>query len=225
MADEQAPVEQTAVEETQEQTIETSGTPVEDTPGQSEGGKGDLSIALKQEREARQALEARLADPQFIYQQARQLGLTEEEAQAQVESQSTAFSPTPPSNDAYAQYQYFQALDKAREKYPQLSEDEDDQLAVTALMSARGLNPLQAAERYYSKINKVADVARTEGAKLKETVITEKEQATTVTSTQSTSSEAAVYEELLARSRNQMNPKEANKAHLELLKWRETHKS
>lgn len=221
MADELAQVETTTIEETQEQTPEVVEESAESEESIEPTGKGDLNEALRQEREKRQELERRLSDPAFVYQQARTLGLTEEEAEAQAQAQSVQ-APTP---DAYGQYTYFRELEKAQEKYPQLSKDSDDQVAITALMNANGLSPLAAADRYYAKITKVAAEARTEGMKQKETVISEKEQAQTVTSTASTSSEAAEYEALIARTRNQTNPKDAERAHLELIMWKEKHRT
>lgn len=225
MADEQALVEPTTTEVIQEQTPETTVESSSEEPAVESTGRGDLSEALRQEREKRQALEANLADPSFIYNQAKTLGLTEEEAKA-VEAQNTPteYQPEQPAGMTYNDYQYFKSLDKAKDAFPQLETDQEDQVAVTAIMQAFKLLPDQAAARYYAKLNKVADVARTEGAKAKETTISEKEQAQTVTSTASTNSDSAEYEELLARSRNQMKPKDADKAHLELLKWREKHR-
>lgn len=214
MADELAQVETTAIEETQEQTpVETTENAVEET------GRGDLNQALREEREKRQALEASLKDPNFIYSQARSLGLTEEEAQAQAE----APTQTPGSAISYNDYQYFKSMDKAKERFPQLNTDADDQIAITALMRVQNLLPEQAAEKYYKKHETAAEKARIEGAKIQETVVTDKERAQTVSSTVNTTSESAEYEAIVARTRNQMNPKDATKAHLELVKWKMAH--
>jgi hypothetical protein len=212
MADVQAQTE-TTVEETQETPVEEqTGSEAVQTPEESTG-KGDINEALRQERENRRALEAQLADPTFIYRKAQELGLTEGEV---------AEEPTvAPAGMTYSDYEYFKSLDQSKEKYPQLQADPEDQIAVTALMNAFKLSPLAAADKYYAKINKVAETAKIEGAKEKEATISEKENAQTVVSTSTTSSEQSEYDELLRRTRNQNNPKDAEKAHLELLVFKQ----
>lgn len=219
MADEQALAETTAAEETQAQPAEPQATePAAAEPADTQ--RGDLSEALRQEREKRQALEASLSDRQFVYDQARKLGMTEEEAQDQAEQSA----PTPAGGITYSDYEYFKSLDKSKEKYPSLAEDPDDQVAVTALMKAHKLSPLAAADRYYAKMNKVAEAAKLDGAKEKEATIAGKESAVTATTTAATTSEAAEYEEIVRRTRDYTNPKLAEKAQLELIKWKQAHR-
>lgn len=224
MADEQAVTEAPGIENPQEESTTPVDSGSEAAPTQSDdSGKGDLHEALRQERERYRQLEQATKDPNFIYQQARQLGLTEEEAQAQVDAQMPTAQPSG-QDFQYSQYKYYQDLDKSKEKYPQLANDEEDQLAITALMRAKNLSPLAAADRYYGKMNKTVEAAKVEGAKAKETTISEKEMAQTVVSTQSTNSESAEYEDILRRSRDFNSPRAAEKAQLELIKWKEAHR-
>ena len=220
MADEQAQADQPIAEEIQPQ--ESVQETVSTEPEQPKG-KGDLNEALRQEREARRQLEAQLSDPAYIYRKAQELGLTEEEAEELAEEavQDEA-SRTPVQSGTVAEAVEFELSKRdSFAKYPQLKDDEDDQIAVTALMVAKGLSPMAAAEAYYAKMGKALDAARAEGAQQKETFVSAKESASGVTSTATTTSEAAEYEQLIAQSRDQRNPKQAQKAHLELLKWKE----
>jgi len=81
MTDENVESEQTEIEETQEQTSdeEVNDSEVEEqdeTENTTEStDRGDLRIPLKEERTKRQTLEQKLKDPEFIRQQAEELGL------------------------------------------------------------------------------------------------------------------------------------------------------
>lgn len=219
MADEQAPVEGTTPEVTPEQTAETPATGSEAATNTEKGSgqsKGDPWIAMHKERTARQELESKLDDPQFIYEQAKKLGLAEDNGEP-----APAAPPKPAPVDSFSQYRYFRELEQSQEKYPQLAGDAEDQIAITALMQNMGLSPLAAADRYYGKMNKGATAVSPEKEK---EVVSNKEQASTVTTTQTTTSDAAEYDTLLKQSRDYTNPKVAERAHLELLKWRQTHK-
>lgn len=221
MDDEQVQVAEPIAEEASQQqeaaTAEPEGKPSEPVREQ----RGDLSLALRQEREARRALEARMSDPEFIYGQARQLGLTEEEAETEPAVQKYQ---APQGRSVDEQVEFVLSRRESVAKYPQLSDDEDDQIAVTALMSAKGISPLAAADAYYAKFGKAAEAARAEGAKAKEATISDKEAAASVTGTVRTDSESSEYESILSRSRDQRNPKEASRAQLELVKWKERQK-
>jgi len=212
----------------EEQLIETNEvaaeevTPVEETNGSEaaqttvvDTGKGDPWIAMHKEREQRQALERQLSDPNFVFEQAKRLGLTEEGAEATAPQTSKA-QPV----DSFGQYRYFRELEQSQEKFPQLSSDPEDQVAVTALMQNFGLSPMAAAEKYYGKMGKPAAQA----AKEREEVSMAKAQASTVSTTQTTSSDATEYDALLKKSRDFTRPKDAEKAQLELVKWRMNHK-
>lgn len=189
MADEQAQgeVETPAVETPEQQTSEETSngseaeqTPVtENTEETTDDDKGDLRVPLREERQKRQELESRLNDPNFVYERARALGLTQEEAQAEVQQSQTQ---VPNLNELDARYEYLKAKDKSVDKYPQLAKDEEDQIAVTALSNAKGISLLQAADKYYAKVGKVKEEAKVEGINQAKTEITAKEQAQTVSS-------------------------------------------
>jgi hypothetical protein len=225
MADEtQATAEGTATEETQEQTSETevNGSEAEQTTTEESGkGKGDPWVAMHQERLARQELEKKLSDPQFVYQQAKKLGLTEDASEG-IENTPT---PAPAASTSFEQYRYFREIEKAQEKYPQLSADVEDQVAVTALMNTLGLSPLQAAERYYKKVSKAQETAAAKAEEQKAATESTKTQASSVQSSSTTSSDMAEYEDLVRRSRDYRNPKDAEKAQLELILWKNKHRT
>lgn len=71
---------------TQNQTAESlqNGSEAGKTPDRSEAE--GLKAEMLRERQARQALEAQLTSPEFIYNQAKALGMTNEEALAQAEA-------------------------------------------------------------------------------------------------------------------------------------------
>lgn len=221
MADEQAVAEvETAVEETPEQPTSEETVVSEDanTPAETDDDKGDLRIPLKEERRRRQELEQRLTDPMFIYERAKELGLTEEQAQdaAQMAPQVSQVIPNQ-QFDVAGLVNYQLSLEKAKDKYPSLQLDEEDQIAVTALAQAKKLSPLEAADKYFAKLGKVKQEAKVEGVNQAKTEITEKERAQTVNAGSSPSSDSVEKERLLQDSRS-YNPTVQKNAMIEILK-------
>lgn len=210
MADEQAKVnaapaeEQVATEESQEKPVEEEQTaeapdsgkePVENL---SEGEpKGDLRVALREERRKRQELERAFGDPNAVYRRAVELGLAAEQ-----EGQEAPSSPAQPRQpDVHREVRFAMALERAVEKYPQLKESEDDQLAVSALTS-KYRDPLQAADLYFSKLTKAKEEGKTEGAVQKAQEVTDKERAQTATSGGDTTSDAAELADLQEKAKS-----------------------
>lgn len=190
----QEAVEESSKEEQPETAAETGSEP-EKTD--SEEPKGDLRVALKEERAKRQALEQALADPNTIYQRAVELGLA-----APGEEQEAPSSPSAsPAANVPALVKFSLAMEKAQEKYPALKDNEDDQLAVSALIRKYG-DPVKAADLYYSKLNQAKEAGKTEGALQREQEVTEKERAQTASSQSDVTSDAAELAELQEQARS-----------------------
>lgn len=203
----------------QQPAVEPTETVSEDvtTPqvDQREGNRGDLNVALREERQRRQDIESRLNDPTFIYQKARELGLTDEEAQAAVAEQAPIQAPSP---NPYAQYKYFSELEKAQEKYPELASTKKYQLMVSALIND-GMTPLKAADEVFSDLARAKEEAKAEGITQGKAELTAKERAQTAPTGNAVNSDAAEYEALVARSKSR-DPKIQGPAMQELLKRR-----
>jgi len=223
MADEQAQVEETTEDEAQatsegnenEQASSEENISEDEKTPTSEKAGGDLSVALRQEREKRQALEARLSDPQFVYQQAKALGLTEEEAQEEAAQASTPSVNQPPY-DVSKQVQFELDKERTMEKYPELSKDEEAQIAISAIAQAKGIPLSKAAGNYFAKIGKVSSEAVAQGAAAKEAEITAKERAATTPQTGGNiSSDKSEEERLVAQSKS-LDPCKQMKALQEL---------
>lgn len=227
MADEQAqevvePQEdiQPAADTATQEPLETQENVSEDDQNTSkESDRGDLGVALKQEREKRQQLEQSLRDPNFIYNQARQLGLTEEEAQQQVDAAtapttSSAFNPS----DIQSQVKRAMEMEKTIDKYPQLAKDREDQILVSALIDS-GLSPLKAAEKFYSRFEKTKEEAKTEGATQAKQEISDRQRAQTAVSGSPAPSQSAESEDLQRRMKS-VNSKVQREAMTEWLKQR-----
>lgn len=210
MADEQAQVEKTTKDapasegnKNEQATSQESVSEDDNTPTSERSSGGDLSVALRQEREKRQALEARLSDPQFVYQQAKYLGLTDEEAQEEVEAQTSTQQVNQPPYDVSRQVQF--ELDKERTlaKFPDLEKDDEAQIAISAISQAKGIPLSKAAENYFTKIGKASSEAKEQGAAAKEAEITAKERAATTPQTGGNiSSDKSEEERLVADSRS-----------------------
>jgi len=220
MADEQAQAEETALD----QSVEEQTAVVDDNSSEAEQNtsetidRGDLRVPLKEERAKRQELEANLNNPEFIYQKARELGLTEEEVKQEVQQE---INNTPAQGLSFNTYQYYRSLEKAQEKYPQLVKKEEYQVAITSLMQRENLTPEKAADKFFSEFSKIEEKAKAEGAtKAIETKAKEelnKERAQTVDASISTSQDAQELEDLILKSKS-LNKQIQTEAHIELLK-------
>ena len=222
MADEQAQAEvDTASQTTEQQTSEPTSNgseaeqtkETENTEATTDDEKGDLRVPLKEERQKRQELEARLNDPNFVYERARALGLTQEEAQAEVQAQTQK-----PEIPFEVKYESMRAKERAQEKYPSLLKDEEDQIAVSALANAKGIPLDKAAEKYFAKMGKVKEEAKTEGIEQGKTETSAKEKAQTVSSGSTPSSDADM--EQLRKDSASYDRHVSDKAQIELLKIR-----
>jgi hypothetical protein len=221
MADEQAIAEAPATEEIQEQTPEVSTEVVEETTEETAepDHRGDLRVPLQEERRKRQEYERMLADPQFIYQQAKKLGLAEDDGTTPAPTAQPS-GPTVPDVAQLVEHQLdFRETIKA---HPELDPQKGDPALVkwAAALVDSGHKPSEAADIIFSTMNKRVSQAKVAGAKEKEQAILQKEAATSVSSTASTTSEAAEEAELNARIHDWRNPKAQNEAILEQLKRR-----
>lgn len=212
--EESQPVEET----TQNEPSETEDNVSEDDQNTSEeSDRGDIRIALKQERERRQQLEQSLSDPNFIYSQARQLGLTEEQAQQQVEAvQAAPQSSAPSQPDVRSQVRYEINMEKTLDKYPQLAKNKDDQILVSALIDS-GLSPMKAAEKFYSRFEQTKEEAKTEGATQAKQEISNRERANTASTGNTTNQSNAEMEDIRSRMKS-YDRRTQEKATIEWLK-------
>lgn len=214
MADEQATAETTAEEdvqttETTDQTTESEDTVSEDVKDTSEDTGsdkqgGDLRIALQEERRKRQQYEQALRDPNFIYQQARQLGLTEEEAEAAATGQTVA-QPTyqQPDISALVEKQVNATLDynEAVRLMPEVKSDPELAAWAASLVDS-GKSHVDAVRIIQKRIGSVKQEAKVEGRQEAKTTISDKERAATATQTTNVDSDAAELEDLQRRSKS-----------------------
>jgi hypothetical protein len=216
--DEQVKVEATTSEETQEQTSdeEVNGSEAENTQETenttNESDRGDLRVPLKEERTKRQELEAQLNDPEFIYQKAQELGLTQAEAREAVENKEER-------GMSYKDYKYFSEIDRAQEKYPQLKKNESLQYSVTAHIN-KGMSPLKAADKVFSEIQKETEELAKQRLDEKKQEEIEQEKASNVSSTSTSTAESAEIEQLKRDSKS-LDRKTQEKAMIKLMQLKE----
>jgi len=174
MTNEEVNSEPTEIENTQEQSTDTTpevdvdSSEAEQTPTEHQGG--DLKIALQQERERRRTLEQQLSDPYAVYEQAKRLGIAVEEEQPQDEEQ--------PQVDIGRVRLEIEAAE-ARRLYPDIVKDKELSLMADALID-RGYTPLQAAETVSKRFKQQQELAKAEGRKEAETLIEDKGKASTI---------------------------------------------
>lgn len=217
--DAQVQPETTGVEETQEETTSSEDTVSEDVKDTSEDKGGDLRVALRQEREARQRLEKSMSDAHFIYEQAKRLGLTDEQAQDLADDDREGSRRiSQPEPDVSAQVRRAIRLEKAVDKYPDLKTDEELGVMVSSLI-AMGQDPVEAADKVFSRFNKIKDEGKAQGAKEKEKAISDKERAQTAPVAGTQSAEQAEMERLQKDLRS-FDKSVRDAAHLEILKRR-----
>lgn len=219
MADEQAQTEvvdtpvSEVVDASEEVQLESDDSNVSEDDTNSEeddSSGGDLRVALRQERQRRQMLEAQLRDPNAVYQIARQLGLTEEQAEAQANASQYM---TPQQVDAQVTLSLAKA--ESLKKYPDLKKNEEDQIAVSALANSKFKGDLlKAADKYYARFNQVKTQAKTEGITQAKTEITAKEQAQTAPIAVAQDSDATAMADLKARMKS-FDKKTQEKAYTE----------
>ena len=218
MTDEKVEAETTASEETQKQTSteEVNDSEVENTQDTEnttlEVDRGDLRIPLKEERTKRQELEAQLNDPEFIYQKAQELGLTQAETKDMVEKAEER-------GMSYKDYKYFSELDKAQEKYPQLKHNEPLQYSVTAYIN-KGMSPLKAADKVFSEIQKETEELAKQRVDEKKQEEIAQEKASNVSSTSTSTAESAEMEQLKRDSKS-LDRKTQKKAMIKLIELKE----
>lgn len=231
MADEQLPAEDTAQEITPEQTPvaeEQADAPV-DTPTTPEAApepdRGDPRIAMQEERRKRQELEARSQDPNWIYEQAKRLGLAADETPSappvQTPAQNQNPYPSVPDVGSIVEHQldYFRTV----EKYPEFDREKGDQALVkwAATLVNDGHKPSEAVDIIRKTIAKQAGkMASTEVASTLEARAASEAQklsADAITSTASATS-SAEDEDLDEAARDWRNPHRQEAAILEKLK-------
>jgi len=220
MADEQAQVEETTEVVEQSAPEETTSNEVTDSEvaqtQPDDDGAGDLRVPLREERSKRQAYEKMLQDPQFIYEQARKLGLTEDAAEA-VASQPQTQTPAYPAQDIPTIVSLQLDFERTIEKDPELKSDPAMRTWFASLMD-NGHRPSEAADIIHKALEKRTASIRKEAVSAEKAAISEKERATTLTTTTATSSEESEIDALRAQAKNWKDPKAQTAAQLELLK-------
>lgn len=225
MADEQAPVSV----ETQNQPTDQSqsGSEAAQTPESSE--VAGMKAEMLRERKARQDMEAQLSNQDFIYNQARLLGMTNEQAQAATEEAAPSASTEPARRDqvsapppltrAEAAMMFAAQADYDRTvgKNPELESDPDMKDMFDAYV-AKGMKFKDAGEKTLQIFERTTTKGRTEGEISKANQITDKEKAhtstTTVVSSTSNDEDSALWNDLHDRN----SPSRQKKAQLELIK-------
>ena len=220
MADEQAeeqietPESKEETPETEEQSEEESETSEKTDDGEAENtqdksGKGDLSIALKQEREKRQALEKALQNPQFVYEQARRLGLTEEQAQQAAEDAASGETPSPKGEDFRKVIADELDYRDAIKTYPDLAKDPEMLAWAGTKMQ---INPRLSYSQAFAEIAKTLgtqkESGKVEGAAKAKQEVSDKLKAQTVSGASSTPASEVDEDEELAQKAKSINPQE-----------------
>lgn len=129
----------------------------------------EKSLILQQQENAK--LRESLKDPNFVYDQARRLGLTEEQAQAEADKVDIG-------QVVKKEVETLRDYDKALEIMPELATDAKLEAWASGLVQ-RGMTHTQAAKTIKDVLNKSVESARVEGAKTKELEVSEKEAAQT----------------------------------------------
>lgn len=229
MADELPITEETVPEVTPEQTPEVSEAPAtEATPPEAqetpaEPDRGDPRVAMQEERRNRQALEARLNDPNFIYEQARKLGLAQDDTPTPAPSTSAPQQATQGTPDIGAIVDHQLDFRETIKAHPELNPESGDKglVAWAAALVDKGHKPSEAADIIFKTISKQAGktAASTVASTLEGKATSEalKLSADAITSTAQASS-SADDEELNARAHNWKDPRAQSEALLEQLK-------
>ena len=197
------PEVETGEVETLEQTTVTDDSGSEAAQTQSEDtDRGDVRVALKKEREE---FRRKMNDPDYILQQARLLGLTEEE-------KATPQAPESPLTASEVRIQI--RAEKAIEKYPELATNRKYQLMADALVRG-GMDPVDAADEIFNLSKRDTEKVRVEAAQAAKAEIGEREKAQMVGNTVRTNPEAERLSEI------QRNMKSPNKSTQEAatLEW------
>lgn len=199
-----------SVEQSQPEETESVSEDVK-TP-ETEGNKGDLNAALRQERIKRRQLEQQANDPQFILAQARKLNLVEGDEPAPQAPHATA------GIDVRAEVQTALDYEKAVAELPDLATDPVKRSWAASLVE-NGYTHLEAAQEIKKTLEGKRQEAVQEGAKQKETAISDKERAQTIsrTDTQNT----VDRETELREQTKSYDRKTRDAATLELIKLRD----
>ncbi len=231
MADELATAEAPATEpQVQEQTpvVSQEQPPAVETPSApeipTEPDRGDPRIAMQEERRRRQELEARLNDPNFIYENAKRLGLAQDDtpSAAPLPQEFQQQAPQIPDVGAIVAHQLdFRETIKA---HPEFDPQRGDKALVkwAAALVDDGHKPSEAVDIILKTIDKrisggvQAAVDQRLDARAQSEAM--KLGADAISSTVTTSSDAQELEELNTASKDWKNPARQEAAILEKLK-------
>jgi hypothetical protein len=189
----------------------------EDAKTPPESDKGDLNIALKEERTKRQELERKLQDPNFVYSKAEELGLTRPEADAQAESPTDQAQAPRPAPNIFPLMQDFYAYKEAVKEFPEAESNPDVADMVNGMVQSGKKTPAEAVKAVKKELEKQAEKLKSEESKKQEEEETKQEKAQTAGIEHDTSSDTEEMADLLKRSKS-LNPTVQKPAMIELLK-------
>lgn len=186
--------------------IEESEDDISSEDEQPQKQKGDLSIALKKERELRRQREAELA----------------QERSSRGKNQTPTFDPSQIPALVQHQLQQERAKDRAMAILPELKSDKELQVMVTSLMyDAQGnlvRNAEQATKIVAKRMGKLVEEKAEEIVKERSAVQSAREQATTAGSIATPSTADTSIDDLRSKIRSSANPKERAKLQAEIIK-------
>lgn len=229
MADELAQAEETAQVEIPTETPELSETTQQaaETPSvpeaPAEPDRGDPRIAMQEERRKRQELEALSKDPNWIYQQAKALGLAQDETPSFAPEQPAYQQPQQASDVASIVETQLDFRETVR-NHPEFDPEKGDKGLVkwASTLVDEGHRPSEAVDIILKTISKHAQASA--GQKVEETLRARaqseglKLQADAIVSTATGNPGAADEERIEAAARNWKDPKSQQAAILEKLK-------
>lgn len=231
MADEPAQTDAPVVEpvaQEQAPVVNQDPAPVGETPSAPETpvepDRGDPRVAMQEERRRRQDLEARLNDPQFIYENAKRLGLAEADTPTAPPPPETFPHQFPQGPDVGAIVAHQLDFRETIKAHPEFDPQKGDKALVkwAAALVDDGHKPSEAVDIIIKTIDKRisggVQTAVNERLDAKATSEAQKLNADAISSTVTASSDALEIEELNTAAKDWKNPARQEKAILEKLK-------
>lgn len=187
----------------------------------------DLAKSYKEAERELTRLRQAVADPEFIYQQALQMGLTEEEAQEQAEKAESRKQPTQSTKVRQPEQDIARIVDRqvaARLDYekavsimPEIASDSELKAWAGSLV-AQGKSHVEAVKTIQKRLGITAQEAKAQGAQAAQATITEKERAATATAPKYVDSGAQAEAKLQKDLHNPWDKKAQENALVEILK-------
>ncbi len=212
--------EESKEESQEEQPSEEEETVSEDEKTPSEPDRGDLSVALKQEREKRQNLERQWNNPDSVFQAAKELGLTQPEAEAQeIPQEGQPQEPQPQAQQAPNIFPLMDDFYKYKEevkKFPEAESSPEIAGMIDGLVQG-GKKPAEAVKAVQKELGKQAEKLKLEETKKQEAEESDQEKAQTAGVDHDVSSDVEEMTDLVKRSKS-LDPSVQKEAMIELMK-------